>query len=111
MSRNWPDLADYVHLFERYGAADLGRMYMDDDVDRFALLFEQVVALLTAPPSPFNLSLPEPFRITAQRYREGHPATLAHLADPGNRNFMLSDLYDLVMLSGGLELRRREVRP
>ncbi|UTD29674.1 hypothetical protein [Bradyrhizobium sp. WD16] len=110
MSQNWPELADYVHLFQLYGA-DLSEMYLDDDADRYALLFEQVVGLLTAPPSPFNLSLPEPFRITAQRYREGHPATLAHLADAGNRNFMLSDLYDLVMLKGGLDLKRHEVRP
>jgi hypothetical protein len=110
MSQNSPELADYVHLFRLYGA-DLTRMYLDDDPDRYTLLFEQVVGLLTAPPSPFNLSLPEPFRITAQRYRDGHPATLAHMADAGNRNFMLSDLYDLVMLKGGLELDRHEARP
>lgn len=110
MSQNWPELADYVHLFRLYGE-DLSEIYMDSDAERYVLLFEQVVGLLTAPPSPFNLSLPEPFRITAQRYREGHPATLAHLADAGNRHFMLSDLYDLVMLKGGLELKRQAAQP
>ncbi|WP_319529807.1 hypothetical protein [uncultured Cohaesibacter sp.] len=74
---------------------------------RYRFLFEQVVRLLILP-SQFNLSLPEPFRVSAHRYSDGDPTTLQHLSDPANRHFMLCDLYDLILLRGGLKLKREE---
>lgn len=106
MSQALPELEDYVHLFQIYGD-DLGGIYQEPDDDRYALLFEQVVRLLIKP-SAFNLTLPEPFRISAHRYHDGDPVTVKHLGDPANRHFMLCDLHDLIMLFGGLALKRRE---
>lgn len=106
MSRQLPDVEDYVELFNRYGK-DLGRIYEEPDDERYALLFEQVVRLLVKP-SSYNLSLPEPFRISAQRYLGGDPRAIEHLSAPANRHFMLCDLHDMVMLKGGLLLRRKE---
>ena len=104
MNGDYPRLRDYVLLFQRYGD-DLGSIYREPDDDRYALLFEQVVRLLTQA-SGFNASLPEPFRRSARRYRAGDPAMRTHFADPANRHFMLCDLHDLVMLRGGLGLKR-----
>lgn len=106
MSTLQPTLADYVHLFRTYGE-DLGSIYREPDDDRYALLFEQVVRLLVQP-SAFNASLPDEFRRAARRYRAHDPDTLRHLGDPANQHFMLCDLHDLVMLKGGLALKRRE---
>lgn len=106
MSATTPDLEDYVHLFDAYGK-DLGAIYKEPDDDRYELLFEQVVRLLIKP-SPFNLTLPEPFRISAHRYVDDDPRTVQHLSDPANRHFMLCDLHDLVMLKGGLALKRQQ---
>ncbi|MEW6764711.1 MAG: hypothetical protein AB1344_02835 [Pseudomonadota bacterium] len=108
MNPNDPGLADYVNLFLRYGES-LGAIYQEPDGERYALLFAQVVRMLVKP-SPFNLSLPEPFRISAHRYLRGDPATVEHLSDPANRHFMLCDLHDIVMLKGGLALKRQERR-
>lgn len=105
MSRALPELADYVQLFQIYGK-DLGAIYKEPDDDRYALLFEQVISLLIQP-SQFNLTLPAPFRISAHRYHSGDPKTVEQLSDPANRHFMLCDLHDLIMLKGGLALRRR----
>jgi hypothetical protein len=109
MSASDPDIDDYLKLFERYGS-DLGRIYQAPDDDRYALLFEQVVRLLVKP-SAFNLSLPEPFRTSAHRYRSGHAATVKYLSRPANRNFMLCDLHDLIMLKGGLAAKRAARTP
>jgi len=106
MSPPLPELEDYLQLFRRYGK-DLGSIYREPDDDRYALLFEQVVQLLIRP-SPFNLSLPEPFRTSAHRYHDGDPPTVAHLGDPAIRHFMLCDLHDLIMLKGGLARKRRD---
>jgi hypothetical protein len=106
VSATEPDIRDYLKLFEIYGA-NLGRLYSEPDDDRYALLFEQVMRLLVKP-SPFNLSLPEPFRTSAHRYRGGHPGTIEHLSRPANRNFMLCDLHDLIMLKGGLAAKRAD---
>jgi len=106
MSPSRPELEDYLQLFRRYGE-DLGSIYREPDDERYALLFEQVVQLLIKP-SPFNLSLPEPFRRSAHRYHDHHPATVEHLGEPAIRHFMLCDLHDLIMLKGGLARRRRE---
>lgn len=105
MSKQLPELADYVQLFQAYDK-DLGAIYTEPDDDRYALLFEQVILMLIKP-SQFNLSLPEPFRISAHRYHAKDPVTLEHLGDPANRHFMLCDLHDLIMLKGGLALRRK----
>ena len=109
MTTGQPDLDDYVQLFRVYGE-DIGALYQAPDDDRYALLFEQVVRLLIRP-SPFNRSLPEPFRHSARRYHAGDPATLAHLGDPANRHFMLCDLHDLILLKDGLALRRKHRKP
>ena len=106
VSAQQPDVGDYDRLFASYGA-DLGSIYRGPDDDRYALLFGQVIRLLIRP-SPFNRSLPEPFRAVARRYRDGDPATVAQLGNPANRHFMLCDLHDLVMLKGGLRRRRGE---
>jgi len=105
MSDKHPELEDYLRLFERYGR-DLGSIYqLDGDDDPYAFLFEQIILLLIAQ-SSFNMSLPEPFRLSAHRYHRGEPDTVAHLSDPDNRHFMLCDLHDWIMLKGGLSLRR-----
>ncbi len=110
MSSTNPDLQDYLQLFQRYGG-DLAELYREAEDDRYALLFEQVVRLLVRP-SPFNLRLPAPFRIAAHRYRDGHRPTVARLRQPANRNFLLCELYDLIMLKGGLAaLRGRPSAP
>ena len=106
MSAATPELDDYVHLFRIYGD-DLGSLYKAPDDDRYALLFEQVIRLLIRP-SPYNLALPAQFLRAARRYRDADPATVAQFADPANRHFMLCDLHDLIMLKGGLALKRRE---
>jgi hypothetical protein len=105
MSATLPDIEDYVSLFQIYGD-DLGRLYQEPDDDNYLFLFEQVARLLVKP-SPYNLTLPEPFRRTAHRYLDHNPATLRQMSDPANRHFMLCDLHDLIMLTGGLALKRR----
>jgi len=106
MSRSQPNYDDYAQLFQIYGK-DLGAIYQEPDDDRYALLFEQVIRLLIKP-SPFNLSLPEPFRVSARRYHNGEPATVRHLGKPANRNFMLCDLHDMIKLKGWMAQKRRE---
>ncbi|WP_067734103.1 hypothetical protein [Novosphingobium naphthalenivorans] len=91
-----PDGDDYLTLFGRY-RADFGDVYMEPEDERFRLLFDQICRILTQP-SSFNLSLPEQFRRTAFRYLEGDEAVLAHMLNPENRHFMLSDLFDYVHL-------------
>jgi hypothetical protein len=104
MTLTKPDLHDYLQLFSQYGG-DLGELYREPDDERYALLFEQVMRLLVRP-SPFNLRLPEPFLAAARRYRDGHQPTVARLRQPANRHFLLCELYDLIMLKGGLSARR-----
>ena len=104
MSADHPDIDDYIHLFDIYGK-DLGSIYTEPDDDRYALLFEQVIRLLIKP-SPFNFSLPEPFRTSAHRYHDGDPGVVKHLSYPANRHFMLCDLHDLVKLKHGLAKHR-----
>lgn len=109
MSRTRPDYKDYRQLFRAYGN-DLGSLYKEPEDDRYALLFEQVVRLLIKP-SPFNLSLPEPFRVNAQHYLRRERAAVERFSDPVNRHFMLCDLYDLVELKARLARKRREQQP
>lgn len=93
---NGPGVTDYLKLFRLYGE-DLSSIYMESDDLRYKLLFEQVIALLVKP-SKFNRTIPQPFKDTARNYAAGHAATLKHFEDPGNRNFMMSDLHDFVVL-------------
>ena len=111
MSPSKPDVEDYLQLFRQYGV-DVGELYREPDDDRYALLFEQVARLLVRP-SAFNLCLPEVFRVTARRYRDGHQPTVAKMRHPANRHFMLCELHDLIMLKGGLAALRRagDARP
>ena len=99
-----PDAEDYLKLFSIYGK-DLGALYKEPEDDRYALLFEQVVHLLVKP-SPFNLSLPEAFRVSARRWLEDDPGTVKHLGRPANRNFMLCDLHDLIRLKSRVSALR-----
>lgn len=91
-----PNVTDYLKLFRLYGD-DLTSIYMDSDDLRYKLLFEQIIALLLEQ-SDFNDSIPQPFKDTARSYSSGHEGTLKHFTDPGNRNFMMSDLHDFVVL-------------
>jgi len=91
-----PEAQDYLKLFEAYGK-DFGPAYLEPEDERYRLLFDQVCRLL-AQPSSFNLGMPQEFRRSAQRYLAGDARTVAHLRDPQNRHFMLSDLYDYVHL-------------
>ena len=91
-----PEAQDYLKLFETYGK-DFGPAYMEPEDERYRLLFDQICHLLLRA-SSFNLSMPQEFRISAQRYLAGDEKTVAHLRDPQNRHFMLSDLYDYVHL-------------
>ncbi|HSO82918.1 hypothetical protein [Thiocapsa sp.] len=109
MSRSQPDAQDYLNLFRIYGD-DLGSLYREPDDDRYALLFEQIVRLLIKP-SPFNRSLPEPFRVSARRYHEGDPARVKHLGHPANRHFMLCDLHDLIRLRSHVARSHRKDLP
>lgn len=93
---NKPDMDDYMSLFACYGK-DFGAIYLEPEDERYRLLFNHICNLL-AKPSDFNLSMPQEFRATASRYLAGEKATLAHMRDPLNRHFMLSDLYDYVHL-------------
>lgn len=90
------DLDGFLSLFALYGD-DLETLYAAEEDGRYVLLFQQVLALLVQP-TPFALSLPEPFRKAAHSYRAGDPGAVAHLDNPANRHFMLSDLYDLIRL-------------
>jgi hypothetical protein len=98
-----PDSNDYIELFGRY-EKDFGPIYLEPEDNRYRLLFDQICRLL-APPSDFNLSMPQEFRVTAHRYLAGDETTIAHMREPKNRHFMLSDFYDYLHLRqkmGGL---------
>lgn len=99
-----PTLDDYVRLFEPYGE-DISAVYLKPNDTRYEFLFEQAARML-ARPSEFNAGLPRPFIITAQKYLAGDPKTVRHMGYPENRHFMLSDLYDLVMLKKAQHARR-----
>jgi len=98
-----PTLQDYIRLFEAYGE-DISSVYLKPNDARYEFLFEQAARLL-AKPSPFNASLPAPFRITAQKYLSGDEKTVRHMNYPENRHFMLSDLYDFIMLKKARQAR------
>lgn len=99
-----PNLEDYVRLFKVYGD-DISSVYLKPSDTRYEFLFEQAARLLVKP-SPFNASLPAPFRITAQNYLRGDEKTVRHMNHPENRHFMLSDLYDFIMLKKARKTRK-----
>lgn len=96
MTNDGPSLEDYVRLFQTYGD-DLSTIYLEPNDTRYEFLFEQAARLLVQS-SSFNSTLPQPFRITARKYLSGDDKTTRHMSYPENRHFMLSDLYDFVML-------------
>ncbi|WP_075185644.1 hypothetical protein [Teredinibacter haidensis] len=107
MSSELPQVEDYLRLFQRYGSS-LDPIYKTDTgEDPYAFLFEQIILLLIRP-SAFNLSLPESFRKTAHRYHRGDQVVRKSLSDPDACHFMLCSLYDLIMLKGGLSLKRQQ---
>lgn len=105
MSTAEPELDDYLRLFEPYGE-ELSSAYLKPNDARYEFVFEQAARLL-ARPSAFNASLPKPFVITAQKYLAGDEKTVRHMSYPENRHFMLSDLYDFVILK---RARNKHVR-
>lgn len=90
-----PGLDEYLALFRLY-QGELARP-AESRGQRFTLLFEQVARLLDRP-SPFNHSLPKPFREVAARYLAGDAATHRHFRYDENRHFFLSDLHDYLRL-------------
>lgn len=105
MSKRAPELEDYLRIFDMY-PADLSAIYKDEgSTDHYALLFEQLMHMLVRQ-SRYNSSLPLEFVLTAQRYVRGESETMEHLGDMDNRHFMLCDLYDFIMLNGGLNWKR-----
>ncbi len=100
-----PTLDDYVRLFEAYGD-DISAIYLKPNDTRYEFLFEQAARLLSRP-SAFNDTIPKPFRVTAKNYLAGDEKTVRHMGYPENRHFMLSDLYDFVMLQKAKLSRNR----
>ncbi|MCR4379316.1 MAG: hypothetical protein NUV50_14660 [Rhodospirillales bacterium] len=100
-----PTLDDYVRLFAAYGE-DISSVYLKPSDTRYELLFEQAARLLVQP-SKFNQSLPKPFRVTAHNYLAGDEKTVRHMNYPENRHFMLSDLYDFIVLKAAQQKRIR----
>jgi len=96
MNMDQPDIAAYQELFRLYGD-NMGDAYLQPDDERYRLLFDQICRMLVKP-STTNLRLPEPFRHTAMLYLAEDADTLAHMRDPANRNFMISDLADFLHL-------------
>ena len=79
MTLSPPTLDDYLRLFDTYGD-DIGSAYLKPNDARYEFLFEQAARML-AQPSPFNATLPTPFRITAQKYLAGDVKTVRHMSD------------------------------
>lgn len=100
----YPDVEDYIHCFEIYGE-EIKTIYLDHEDGKYEFLFERILRLLIQS-SPFNLEIPAPFRITAKKYLSGDPETRAYMNNPEKRNFMLSDLYDFVVLQQRIRQRK-----
>ncbi|MGB0659716.1 MAG: hypothetical protein ACPGNV_05995 [Mangrovicoccus sp.] len=109
MSQENPTLDDYLRIFAQYGE-EVQAIYMEPPDDRYELLFERMIRLLIKP-SQFNLTLPEEFRIFASQYRAGDADVVRQLEDRDTRHFMLSEVHDYIMLTGGLARRRAMAEP
>ena len=90
-----PTAQDYLKLLENY--AQTLREPIEPRGTRLELLFEQVNRLLRQP-SPFNDTLPAPFRDVARHYAVADPQTVEHFSYDENRQFFLSDLHDFIRL-------------
>ena len=97
-------LEDYGALLRLYGDG-LSDAYRAPDDERYRLLFDQLCRLLVKS-SPFNLEIPAPFRLTAQRYLNEDAATRQQMDQAENRNFMVSDLADFIELKRRMAARR-----
>jgi hypothetical protein len=96
VSKDNPELHDYLKLFELYeGKLDFS--IKGTKGGDYSFIFEQVIRLLLKP-SPFNDTLPETFVSVAERYVFNDPATVAHFHYNENKQFFLGDLYDSLML-------------
>lgn len=100
----YPDAEDYLHCFEIYGD-DIRTMYLDHDEGRYEFLFERILRMLIQP-SQFNTVIPDPFKNTARKYLSGDVEARTYMNDPEKRNFMLSDLYDFVLLQHRIRQRK-----
>lgn len=96
MSTEQPELNDYLKLFQLY-EGKLDFTVKGTKGGDYSFIFEQVMRLLLRP-SPFNNTLPEPFISVAERYAFNDAATVAHFRYNENRQFLLSDLYDSLMI-------------
>lgn len=96
MSRERPELQDYLSLFSLY-EGKLDFTATGEKGGDYLFIFEQVIRLLLKP-SPFNDSLPETFLTIAERYAFNDSATVSHFGYNENRQFFLSDLHDSLML-------------
>jgi hypothetical protein len=101
----YPDAEDYLHCFNLYGK-DISSIYLEEEQDgRYEFLFERILRMLIQP-SPFNLKIPAPFILTARKYLSGDQEARSYMSQPEKRNFMLSDLYDFVLLTHKMSLRK-----
>ena len=96
MSKESPELQDYLKLFELY-EGKLDFTIKGTKGGDYSFIFEQVVRLLLRP-SPFNDTLPDTFISVAERYAFDEPATAAHFRYNENKQFFLGDLYDSLIL-------------
>ncbi len=101
---SYPNAEDYLHCFEIYGD-DIQNIYLDHEEGRYEFLFERVLWMLIQQ-STFNTKIPAPFKITARKYLSGDQEARSYMNDPEKRNFMLSDLYDFVMLHHRMSQRK-----
>ncbi|NVK18848.1 MAG: hypothetical protein HWE30_09145 [Methylocystaceae bacterium] len=100
---SYPGAEDYLHCFSLYGD-DIRTMYLDHDEGRYEFLFERILRMLIQQ-SSFNTKIPLPFKITARKILSGDPEARSYMSDPEKRNFMLSDLYDFVLLQHKINQR------
>lgn len=96
MSKERPELDDYLKLFELY-EGKLDFTIKGTKGGDYSFIFGQIVRLLLKP-SAFNDTLPETFISVAERYAFDDPATAAHFRYNENKQFFLSDLYDSLTL-------------
>lgn len=99
-----PTIDDYLGLLRLYDQAL--REPVEPRGERFTLLFDQVMRLLTRR-SGINDEIPAPFRQVARRIGDNDAATVEHFRYDENRQFLLSDLYDFLQL---IDTQRRHSR-
>jgi hypothetical protein len=87
---------DYLQLFSPY-VAQLRDFSVGEREygGRFALLFRQVVRLLSRP-DRFNARVPGLYRSVAQRYLDRQHDVVLHFSYEENRHYFLSELLDWI---------------